>query len=220
MSASRLAYTSLDSPIGELLLVGDRESLHGLYMQEGRKPVRIATAWRPAAEPFSAVRAQLRQYFAGERAQFELSLTLKGSAFERRVWRALQQIPYGDTASYGEIARRVGSPTAARAVGLANGRNPIAVIVPCHRVIGSDGGLTGYGGGLERKRVLLELERGQVPLLRGCRRGLGERMRHDRAQLAGDAVERKCAALSAREDDASLDRGDQQCGDRARAGSG
>ncbi len=107
------------------------------------------------------MRAQLEEYFAGERTSFDIPLAPEGAPFEREVWRALEEIPYGETVSYGEIARRVGQPTAARAVGTANGRNPIAVIVPCHRVIGADGSLTGYGGGLERKRLLLELERGQ-----------------------------------------------------------
>jgi methylated-DNA-[protein]-cysteine S-methyltransferase len=156
-----LAYTSMDSPIGELLLLGDERALHGLYMQEGRRPVRIAPQWHRSAAPFAAVQAELREYFAGERVAFETPLALEGTAFERRVWGALRDIPYGETVSYGEIARRIDQPTAARAVGLANGRNPIAVIVPCHRVIGANGTLTGYGGGLERKQLLLELERGQ-----------------------------------------------------------
>jgi methylated-DNA-[protein]-cysteine S-methyltransferase len=156
--------TSIDSPIGELLLLGDRSALYGLYMQEGRRPVRIAPHWQKSASAFVEVRTQLREYFAGERATFDTPLTMQGTPFERRVWRALQGIPYGETVSYGEIARRIGRPTAARAVGLANGRNPISVIVPCHRVIGANGTLTGYGGGLERKRLLLELERGQTRL--------------------------------------------------------
>jgi methylated-DNA-[protein]-cysteine S-methyltransferase len=164
MAMAQLAYTSIDSPIGELLLVGDGERLHGLYMQAGRKPASVAAHWQCSAAPFAAVRAQLEEYFAGERSQFDVALTLQGNAFERRVWAALQRIPYGETVSYGEIATRIGSPTAARAVGLANGRNPVAVIVPCHRVIGADGGLTGYGGGLERKRLLLELESRQACL--------------------------------------------------------
>jgi methylated-DNA-[protein]-cysteine S-methyltransferase len=155
-------YMSLDSPIGELLLLGDGQALRGLYMQDGRKPVKIAPRWERSEAPFVAVRKQLREYFAGERTTFdELPLALDGAQFECRVWRALQDIPYGETVSYGEIARRVGQPDAARAVGLANGRNPIAVIVPCHRVIGANGALVGYGGGLERKRLLLELEQGQ-----------------------------------------------------------
>jgi methylated-DNA-[protein]-cysteine S-methyltransferase len=158
-------YTSIDSPIGELLLLGDGHALRGLYMQDGRKPVQIAPRWERSETPFAEVQRQLREYFAGERTTFDdLPLTLDGAQFERRVWRALQDIPYGETASYGEIARRVGQPGAARAVGLANGRNPIAVIVPCHRVIGANGTLDGYGGGLERKRLLLELEQGQGSL--------------------------------------------------------
>jgi methylated-DNA-[protein]-cysteine S-methyltransferase len=154
-------YTTLASPIGELLLLGDGRRLHGLYMQHGRRPIEIGAAWERRVEPFIKAQAQLREYFAGERSTFDLPLSLDGSDFERRVWHGLQQIPYGETISYGELARRIGAPSAARAVGLANGRNPIAVIVPCHRVIGANGTLTGYGGGLERKRILLELERGQ-----------------------------------------------------------
>ena len=153
-----LAYTTISSPIGELLLVGDGDALHGLYMQQGRRPITPAPEWRRASEPFAGVCAQLGEYFAGERTAFEVALALRGSAFERRVWHALQEIPYGATTSYGELARRIGHPTAARAIGMANGRNPVAVIVPCHRVIGADGTLTGYGGGLERKRLLLDLE--------------------------------------------------------------
>jgi methylated-DNA-[protein]-cysteine S-methyltransferase len=160
-SQAARVYTTLDSPIGELLLLGDGHVLHGLYMQHGRRPIEIGPAWERAAEPFVAVQAQLREYFAGERTTFEVPLALDGSSFERRVWSALQQIPYGETISYGQLARGIGQPAAARAVGLANGRNPVAVIVPCHRVIGANGTLTGYGGGLERKRLLLELENGQ-----------------------------------------------------------
>jgi methylated-DNA-[protein]-cysteine S-methyltransferase len=162
--APPLKYTTLDSPIGELLLLGDGQTLHGLYMQGGRKRASISAAWEHAPDEFAAARAQLREYFAGERTSFDVQLEMHGGDFERRVWRALQDIPYGETVSYGEIARRVEQPHAARAVGLANGRNPIAVIVPCHRVIGADGSLTGYGGGLERKRLLLELESGQGSL--------------------------------------------------------
>jgi len=156
-----LFYTSVDSPIGELLLLGDGHTLHGLYMQDGRKPVKIAPRWERSKAPFTDVRIQLREYFVGERVTFDTPLAMDGTQFERRVWRALQEIPYGETVSYGELARHIGQPSAARAVGLANGRNPIAVIVPCHRVIGANGTLTGYGGGLERKRLLLDLERGQ-----------------------------------------------------------
>lgn len=160
----RLVYTTMDSPIGELLLLGDGRALHGLYMQQGRKPVRISPRWERSQGALADVRAQMQEYFAGERTAFDTPLVMHGSEFEQRVWSALREIPYGETVSYGEIARRVGQPSAARAVGMANGRNPIAVIVPCHRVIGADGTLTGYGGGLERKRLLLELERGQGSL--------------------------------------------------------
>jgi methylated-DNA-[protein]-cysteine S-methyltransferase len=160
-STKQTYHTTMQSPIGELLLVGDGDFLHGLYMQEGRRPKTIATGWKQSAAPFAETKTQLQEYFAGRRTTFDVSLAAEGATFEREVWHALEEIPYGETVSYGEIARRVGQPTAARAVGTANGRNPIAVIVPCHRVIGSDGSLTGYGGGLERKRLLLELELGQ-----------------------------------------------------------
>jgi methylated-DNA-[protein]-cysteine S-methyltransferase len=159
-----LLYTSIDSPIGELLLLGDGRVLSGLYMQAGPKPIAVRPRWRRSSAPFGHVRAQLHEYFAGARVTFDVPLMMQGDPFERLVWRALQDIPYGETASYGEVARRIGHPSAARAVGLANARNPIAIIVPCHRVIGADGTLTGYGGGLERKRALLELESAQARL--------------------------------------------------------
>jgi methylated-DNA-[protein]-cysteine S-methyltransferase len=161
---TNLLYTLEDSPIGQLLLLGDGRALHGLYMQDAPRPKAIAPGWKLSRMSFADVKAQLREYFTGERAAFDLELVMHGSPFESRVWRALRDIPYGVTVSYGELARRIGQPSAARAVGLANGRNPISVIVPCHRVIGANGTLTGYGGGLERKRMLLELESGQVRL--------------------------------------------------------
>ena len=160
----KLLYSTVDSPIGELLLLGDGRSLHGLYMQEGRTAITVRPGWVASEEPFAAVRAQLAEYFAGRRSSFEVPLAMTGTAFERRVWSALREIPYGESISYGELARRIGKPTGARAVGLANGRNPISVIVPCHRVIGADGSLTGYGGGVERKRFLLDLEAGALTL--------------------------------------------------------
>ena len=126
--------------------------------------IAVAPDWERSEAPFAAVAAQLEEYFAGSRDTFEVPLELHGTPFELRVWNALQEIPYGETMGYGELASRIGQPTAARAVGLANGRNPIGVIVPCHRVIGANGSLTGYGGGIERKRILLELERGQAQL--------------------------------------------------------
>ena len=158
-------YTTISSPLGTLLLGGDGDELTRLHMQDAPHPITVNPRWRRDHEAFAEARRQLDEYFAGARRDFELALKPAGSEFELRVWAALLEIPYGETASYGEIARRVGVPDAARAVGLANARNPIAVIVPCHRVIGADGTLTGYGGGLQRKRLLLDLEAGVLPLL-------------------------------------------------------
>jgi methylated-DNA-[protein]-cysteine S-methyltransferase len=154
-------YTTVDSPIGELLLFGDGHALHGLWMLDGPAAAVTRPGWRRAGDRFGAARAQLDEYFAGRRSAFDLPLAMAGTPFQRRVWRALLDIPYGATTTYGELARRVrpdGGWQAARAVGAANGRNPIAVVVPCHRVVGADGSLTGYGGGLQRKRFLLDLE--------------------------------------------------------------
>src|SRR3954453_13971790 len=159
-----MLYTLQDSPIGELLLLGDGEALQGLYMQDGRRPIEPRPDWQRRDGAFAAAREQLDEYFAGTRTSFDLPLVLNGDAFQTLVWTELQRIPYGETVSYGQIAREIGRPDAARAVGLANGRNPIAVIVPCPRVIGADGSLTGYGGGLERKRLLLDLEQGVLTL--------------------------------------------------------
>ncbi len=159
-----MLYTTFDSPVGELLLSGDGQALHGLYMQEGRTAAAVQADWQEDDEAFADVRAQLEEYFDGRRTDFDLPLTMAGSEFQRRVWRALEDIPYGETISYGEQARRLGPPATPRNVGATNGRNPISIIVPCHRVIGSDGSLTGYGGGLERKRLLLDLEAGALTL--------------------------------------------------------
>jgi methylated-DNA-[protein]-cysteine S-methyltransferase len=157
-------YTTTDSPIGELLLHGEGETLHGLYMQDGRKPVAPAPDWERDDGAFAGAREQLSEYFAGGRVDFDVPIELHGSGFQLRVWEALRQIPYGQTISYGELARRIGIPSAVRAVGSTNGLNPIAVIVPCHRVIGANGKLTGYAGGLENKRLLLDLEAGKPAL--------------------------------------------------------
>ncbi|MBA3374463.1 MAG: methylated-DNA--[protein]-cysteine S-methyltransferase [Actinobacteria bacterium] len=151
-------YTSVESPVGELLLLGDGRTLRGLHMQKGRKPARVERGWRRAEEPFTSVREQLEEYFAGHRSRFDLPLGLRGTPFQLRVWRALREIPYGETLTYGELAGRIGRPAAARAVGLANGSNPISLIVPCHRLVGANGTLVGYGGGLERKQFLLSLK--------------------------------------------------------------
>jgi methylated-DNA-[protein]-cysteine S-methyltransferase len=157
-------HTYMDSPIGELLLVGDGHALERLQMLEGRLAVYVDPSWTRDDDAFAEARAQLEEYFDGRRTEFDVPLAPAGSPFQQRVWQALREIPYGSTASYVQIARRVGAPSAARAVGVANRSNPIAVIIPCHRVIGADGTLTGYAGGLERKRLLLDLEAGVLPL--------------------------------------------------------
>jgi methylated-DNA-[protein]-cysteine S-methyltransferase len=164
MGGDRMIYTTMDSPIGELLLLGDADVLHGLHMQAGLKPIRINARWQRDDSAFAEVRRQLEEYFAGERSSFDIQMHLEGTGFQRTVWHALTEIPYGETISYGELARRIGQPDMARAVGTANGQNPIAVIVPCHRVIGANGKLVGYGGGLDNKRRLLELESGVLTL--------------------------------------------------------
>jgi methylated-DNA-[protein]-cysteine S-methyltransferase len=153
-------YQTHPSPLGNLLLTSDGRALTGLHMDASRHPPRRDGDWVSAEEPFEEARRQLDEYFARRRSRFDLELAPRGTAFQRQVWAALQEIPYGETRSYRDIARQLGSPKAVRAVGGANGRNPIAVVIPCHRVIAADGSLGGYGGGLDRKRLLLELERG------------------------------------------------------------
>ncbi|HWF74151.1 MAG TPA: methylated-DNA--[protein]-cysteine S-methyltransferase [Solirubrobacteraceae bacterium] len=155
-----MLYGTIESPIGELLLAGEEDELKVLHMQGGRRPLTPPADWTRSEDAFAPLRAQLGEYFAGRRRHFDLTLAPTGNPFDLAVWDALLEIPYGETVSYGELAARIGHPGAPRAVGVANGRNPIAVIVPCHRVIGADGSLTGYGGGLERKRLLLDLEAG------------------------------------------------------------
>lgn len=156
-------FTRIDSPIGPLTLKGDGAALTGLFMDTHRHAPDPAAGARRDDGAFGAAVEQLRAYFAGELRDFDLPLApATGTPWQRRVWTALREIPYGVTESYGELARRVGSPGSSRAVGAANGRNPISIVVPCHRVIGADGSLTGYGGGMERKRFLLDLERGQL----------------------------------------------------------
>jgi len=154
------SFTYIDSPIGRLLLSCDGEALTGVYMDLPSRPPRGMDGWMedPNASPLPEAVRQLKEYFSGKRREFDLPLRLRGTAFQQRVWRSLTEIPYGETLSYGQLARRIGKPSASRAVGLANGRNPISILVPCHRVIGADGSLTGYGGGLERKRWLLAHE--------------------------------------------------------------
>jgi methylated-DNA-[protein]-cysteine S-methyltransferase len=153
-------YDIVDSPVGRLLLTGDEHALTGLYMLDaGAHSASVDPAWTRRPSGFGAAAAQLREYFAGERTEFDLPLAPHGTPFQLAVWAELTQIPYGKTVSYGEVAAALGkSLLASRAVGLANGRNPISIIVPCHRVIGADGSLTGYGWGLERKEWLLRHE--------------------------------------------------------------
>ncbi|MEU5211509.1 methylated-DNA--[protein]-cysteine S-methyltransferase [Streptomyces sp. NPDC020742] len=158
-----LTHTVLDdTPVGPLTLVAAGDALTALYMtdQRHRPPQEsFGAPADPGTPPFAEAIAQLEAYFRGELTTFDLPLALRGTPFQRRVWAALCTIPYGETLSYGQLATRLGVPSAARAVGLANGRNPVGIIVPCHRVVGADGSLTGYGGGLDRKRRLLAFER-------------------------------------------------------------
>lgn len=151
-------YCYLDTPIGELLLAGDDDALCLVSFPEGSMRRDPDPDWIYNEKPFTATRQQLTEYFDGERREFDLPLKLTGTEFQMSVLQALQHIPYGETTSYAEIAERIGRPKAVRAVGAANGRNPIPIIVPCHRVIGSHGDLTGFGGGLDTKEALLRLE--------------------------------------------------------------
>jgi methylated-DNA-[protein]-cysteine S-methyltransferase len=161
------SYTYIDSPIGRLLLGTDGEALTRIDMDVASRPPRDLENWScdPEAGPLREVARQLGEYFAGRRRVFDLPIRMEGTEFQRRAWRMLLEIPYGQTRSYGEQAKRIGNPNASRAVGLANGRNPIPIVVPCHRVIGADGSLTGFGGGIERKRWLLAHEGLQPSLL-------------------------------------------------------
>jgi methylated-DNA-[protein]-cysteine S-methyltransferase len=154
-----MKYCYADSPIGTLLIAGDHESVHLIGFPKNGKPQRPEAGWTESATGALAdtVR-QLREYFAGRRTEFDLPLAPEGTDFQRRVWRKLQEIPYGETISYGELAKRVGNPKASRAVGSANGKNRIPIVIPCHRVIQGNGTLGGFGGGLPTKEKLLALE--------------------------------------------------------------
>lgn len=151
-------YCYYSSPIGKLLLVGENSTLERLYFQNKIDNAKLGEDFEENARVFKEVIEQLTQYFSGERRSFDLPLAPDGTDFQQRVWCELQQVPYGETTNYGEIAARMGNPRACRAVGLANGRNPIPIIIPCHRIIGKDGSLTGFGGGLKVKKQLLSLE--------------------------------------------------------------
>ena len=156
-------YRYHPSPIGRLLLAGDATGLQQLLMEIDNKPWQIGEHWQTAAGELDEVCRQLDDYFAGRRRRFELRLAPQGTVFQQAVWQALQRIPFGQTSSYSALAAQIARPKAVRAVGAANGANPIAVIIPCHRVIGRDGSLTGYAGGLARKALLLQLEGVQLP---------------------------------------------------------
>ncbi|HXZ33266.1 MAG TPA: methylated-DNA--[protein]-cysteine S-methyltransferase [Terriglobales bacterium] len=158
-------YARIASPVGSLLLVGDQTGLRKIFFENGRDHARLEPSWKEDIEFLEETIAELRSYFAGELEEFDLPLAPVGTAFQLKVWKRLCEIPYGETISYGELARRIGNPKASRAVGLANGANPIPIVIPCHRVIGSNGKLTGYGGGLPIKEKLLALERRQLRLL-------------------------------------------------------
>ncbi|MDF1721603.1 MAG: methylated-DNA--[protein]-cysteine S-methyltransferase [Minwuia sp.] len=153
-----LSYCYLETPIGRLLLAGDDLSLHFLSFPGGHKAFGPQPAWVRSDAPFVEATAQLRAYFARETDTFDLPLTLHGTAFQKRVWTLLQAIPFGQTTTYGALARQLDAPRSSRAVGTANGANPLPIIIPCHRVVGSNGALTGFGGGLETKQFLLRHE--------------------------------------------------------------
>lgn len=169
---SLIRYTRISSPVGDLLLVGEVTherpgarllALHGIYFAAAPHARRaIPEGAIEDGRAFSNVARQLGAYFDGTRTTFEIELAPRGTAFQREVWRALTEIPYGTTSSYGEIARSIGRPSAVRAVGAANAKNPISIVVPCHRVVGHDGNLTGYAGGMANKRALLTLEAGSL----------------------------------------------------------
>jgi methylated-DNA-[protein]-cysteine S-methyltransferase len=154
-------YTWIDSPLGRILLMSDGEKLTGLHFEREKYFPCVGPDWveSPHAAVLARAARQIREYLAGERDRFDLPLAFAGTPFQQRVWQELLRVPCGETATYGDIARRIGAPQSVRAVGAAIGRNPISIVVPCHRVVGSTGALTGYAGGLERKRALLARER-------------------------------------------------------------
>jgi len=162
---NQVYYTTFESPVGQLLLAGDSSALRSVSFESSRRAVPPKPGWKHSESEFVQVIQQLRAYFGGELKEFDVSLSMEGTEFQLRVWNALRAIPYGETISYAQLAEKIGNPKAVRAVGLANGSNPIPIIVPCHRVIGSDGSLTGFGGGLSTKQKLLELENKQLRLL-------------------------------------------------------
>ena len=162
---SEVSYTRIDSPVGKLLLAADPQGLRLVSFESSKRAAPVQSPWKEDNAPFAEVIRQLQAYFSGELKHFDLPLAPEGTEFQLRVWNSLRTIPYGETISYAQLAQKIGNPQAVRAVGLANGSNPIPIIVPCHRVIGSDGSLTGFGGGLANKQKLLALEGRQLSLL-------------------------------------------------------
>ncbi len=167
-------HRNVTTPLGEMLAMADENSLVALEFTEperldpqlGRLRKRLRGIWQEGNTPvLDQIERELADYYAGHRREFDVSIQLSGTEFQNRVWTELLKIPYGETRTYGQIAAQLGDPNVVRAVGMANGDNPLAIIVPCHRVIGADGSLTGYGGGLWRKQRLIELEQGQMPLI-------------------------------------------------------
>jgi len=162
---SEVFYTRIDSPVGKLLLAAVAQGLRLVSFESSKRGAPVQPEWKEDKTPFAEVIRQLQAYFGGELREFELRLAPEGTEFQLLVWNCLRTIPYGETISYAQLAQKIGNPQAVRAVGLANGRNPIPIIVPCHRVIGSNGSLTGFGGGLANKKTLLDLESRQISLL-------------------------------------------------------
>ncbi len=189
-------YDWMESPLGALLIVSDEASLTRIGFSRGRHPGTAEDGWSRGGTVVAEARRQLDEYFAGRRTAFQLPLAPSGTPFQLRVWNALRDIPYGATRTYGEQARALGQPAAVRAVGAANGRNPIPIVIPCHRVIGGDGRLTGYAGGLEIKEHLLELERRHMDRGRegGAREGGAGPRRGANPDLPGRDTEQRHAA--------------------------
>ena len=153
-----MKYRTIETELGPVMIAGDQDGIHFISLLDGPKGESPHADWEEDKTALSDEVEQLQSYLAGDRQDFDMALAPKGTDFQEAVWQALLTIPYGHTLSYGELAERIGKPTAARAVGAANGANPIGIVIPCHRVIGADGSLTGYGGGLQNKKTLLELE--------------------------------------------------------------
>ena len=160
MTPAGVLYARLTTPVGPVVVAETDGGLLAVQFENGRRPRRVDPAWRQVEPGAIEAAVELTEYFAGARRAFDVRFASQGTAFQRRVWSAVAAIPYGETRSYGAVASQIGAPSAVRAVGAANGQNPWPIVVPCHRVIGSDGSLTGYGGGLPIKRALLDFERG------------------------------------------------------------